>query len=166
MVLAAFPLWIIYNSVSTTDWSTEADAKSIHVAIDESLAVPGGFPLGRHVDSTESHDYKVEVSAQLLADGRLHSQARESRDDGYTVELWITFVPNEVPSVRGLVHWWDQSGSRRGFVQDLTGTIRVNRVTRPITSSSDDPDLPFILEYELAGEQRGRPVAVHRKLVL
>lgn len=166
MVLVAVPSWVAYDFWASNDWSTESDASAIEVTIDKSLSAVGAFPLGSHVDSSLSYDFKVEVNTKLLSDDRLYLNMSEWREDGYVVELWVTFVPTGITTTRALVHWQEDSGTTRGFVQNLHGTVRLTQNTPPPASAPEDSDSPFIVEYELTGDQRGKPVTVHRKLIL
>ena len=166
MVLAAVPSWLAYCFWASTDWSTDADASAVEVTIDKSPSAVGAFLLGSQVDSSLSYDYQVEVSTKLLSDDRLYVNTREWRADGYVVELWVTFAPRGITTARALVHWQEDSGTTRGFVQNLHGTVRLTQNTPPPASGSGESDPPFIVEYELTGDQRGRPVTVRRKLIL
>ena len=166
LVLGATAAWIATRFWNTEDGSTEADATAIEVAIDKSPSAVGAILLGSHVDSSSSQDDPVEVSSRILPDERLYARTKEWREDGYAVELWITFVPGGTSTARALVHWEEDSGRTRGFVRNLHGVVRLTQDTPPPASSLGASDPPFVLEYELSGDQRGRPVTVRRKLTL
>ena len=166
LALAAVPSWFAYDFWSRNDWSTDADASAVEVMIDKSPSAVGALLIDSHVDSSFSYDYQVEVSTKLLSDDQLYVNTSEWREDGYVVELWISFAPSGMTTARALVHWQEDSGSTSGFVQNLHGTLRLTQNTPPPASGSAGSDPPFIVEYELTGDQRGRPVTIRRKVIL
>jgi hypothetical protein len=142
-------------------------ARPLQLVVDDSMTDLGSYGLGRHRDSSGSFDFDVEVTAEWrLPDRRLHVVAREWREDGYEVELWVATTPEGTSRAAAFVRWSEQSGSERGLLDDLGGSIRMSRELDFPSAGADAGSSPLLLEYELHGTQRNRFVHVRRKLAL
>jgi hypothetical protein len=159
LVLTSLGAWQVISSI---DWSTSSDAVAVPVVLDPAMSPEGAFSLGRTAVNGQGFRYDVEVTAEWPTTEQLFVSVREWQEDGYTVELWLENMNGQDPRANVLVHWSEDSGTRRGYLHNVHGQIHA----RSLESGSNTTDQAVLLEYRLNGTQRGREIEINRKCVV